>query len=170
MDLTEDEVREILALIENSSFDHLELEVGELKLTVNKGPFVAEHSAAVAAPAPPTPAPGATDAPVARQDAQPGHEAPAAAAGLVPIAAPMVGTFYAASKPGMSAFVEKGARVTPDTTVGLIEVMKVFTGIRAGVDGVIEEIRVSDAEFVEFGQALFLVKPDPDGVEEGAGA
>ena len=133
MDLTEDEVREILALIENSSFDHLELKVGELKLTVSKGPFVPEPPVAAAVPQPPTPADGATDAPAAQKEARLGPAAPMEVAGLVPIVAPMVGTFYAAPKPGTPAFVETGARVTPDTTVGLIEVMKVFTGIQGRV-------------------------------------
>ena len=58
-----------------------------------------------------------------------------------------------------------GARVADDTTVGLIEVMKVFTSVPAGVSGVISEVVVGNAEAVLQGQILFLV--DPDGVREG---
>jgi len=49
--------------------------------------------------------------------------------------------------------------VSADSTVGLIEVMKVFTAVRAGVDGVITEICVQDAEFIEYGHVLFRVRP-----------
>ena len=172
MDLTEDEVLEILKLIENSSFDFFELELGGLKLTVSKDGYVSNgpDRPAVAAwqtgdaatvPAPsveqPEPAPPAP----ARHD-------PAIRDGLVPVVAPMVGTFYAAPDPQAPPFIEKGARVEDDTTVGLIEVMKVFTSVAAGIRGVIGEVLVSNAQFVEYGQVLFLV--EPDGSSDGGGA
>ena len=155
MGLTDDEVREILDLIDNSSFDFFELEVGELKLTVSKGAYA--PAATPAEPPPPDPVMSETPPKETSADATP---TPGDADGLVPVTAPMVGTFYAAPKPGAPPFVEAGSRVTADTTVGLIEVMKVFTGIRADIDGVIDRVLVSDAEFVEYGRALFLVKPD----------
>ena len=76
------------------------------------------------------------------------------------INAPMVGTFYISPDPESPPFVEKGARIDEDTTVGLIEVMKVFSAVRAGVNGVIEDILVANAGAIEYGQALFLVRPD----------
>lgn len=165
MDLTEDEVREILDLIDKSNFDFLELEVGELKLTVSKGAYVPKQTPEATATArdddaratPTTPKEPTTD-PASGKPAAPQIDGDNRA----PIAAPMVGTFYAAPKPGAPPFVQKGSRITPDTTVGLIEVMKVFTGIRADVDGVVDEILVSDAEFVEYGRVLFLVDPTGD--------
>ena len=78
----------------------------------------------------------------------------------MPVYAPMVGTFYAAPEPSAPPFTEVGARVDEDATVGLIEVMKVFNSIRAGANGVIEQILVQNAQFVEYGQALFLIRPD----------
>ena len=150
MDLTDDEVLRILQLLDNSSFDFMELEIGDLKLTVSKSGLVPTTSDRdpVAAPEPALPE--------AVEQAPP----PAVPEGLVAVPAPMVGTFYAAPEPGAPPFVELGARVEDDTTVGLVETMKVFTAIQAGVHGVIEEILVSNAEFVEYGQDLFLVRPD----------
>jgi len=78
--------------------------------------------------------------------------------GAIPILAPMVGAFYAAPEPGAPPYVELGAEVSPDSTVGLIEAMKVFTAVAAGVHGVLTEILVSNAEFVEYGQPLAFVK------------
>ena len=80
--------------------------------------------------------------------------------GLQAIAAPMVGTFYRSPEPGADPFVELGARVEADTTVGLVEVMKVFTSVPAGTKGTISEIKVANAQFVEKGTVLFLVTPD----------
>ena len=163
MELTEDDVLKILNLIEKSDFDYFELEIGDLKLTVAKGGYVPAPADGSSAPAQATQVPaGKAAAPTA---AAPQTEAPAAESaavpeGLVPIIAPMVGTFYVAPDPESPPFVENGARVDEDTTVGLIEVMKVFSAVRAGVNGVIEEILIENAGAVEYGQALFLVRPD----------
>ncbi len=156
MDLTEDEVLEILKLLDNSSFDFMELEIGDLKVTVAMDGYAADVSDR-------DPAPARETAPPAAADPAPPPPAPKARAGgegLVPVPAPMVGTFYAAPEPGASPFVEQGTRVEEDTTVGLVETMKVFTAVRAGVSGVIGEVLVSNAEAVEYGQDLFLVRPD----------
>ena len=72
----------------------------------------------------------------------------------------MVGVFYAAANPEAPPFVEKGAPVDADTTLGLIEVMKVYNAIRAGTRGVIAEILVANAEPVSLGQDIFLIEPD----------
>jgi acetyl-CoA carboxylase biotin carboxyl carrier protein len=71
----------------------------------------------------------------------------------------MMGRFYAKPEPGAAPFVTVGSEVNADTTVGLVEVMKVFTAVRAGVSGVIAEICVQDAEFIEYGHVLFRVRP-----------
>jgi acetyl-CoA carboxylase biotin carboxyl carrier protein len=69
----------------------------------------------------------------------------------------MVGTFYAQPEPGAEPYVRVGARVTPTTTVCIIEAMKIMNNIDAEVSGVIKEICVLDAQPVEFGQVLFRV-------------
>ena len=165
MDLTEEEVRKILDLVDQSEFDYLELEHGDLKLTVSKGAYVPRQTTgASATPNPPnaSPAPAPAESPV-QAPADPAPNAPVVREGLEPVTSPMVGTFYAAPKPGAPPFVKKGSSVTSETTVGLIEVMKVFTSVSVQLDGVIEEILVSDSEFVEFGQILFLIRPNGNG-------
>ena len=71
----------------------------------------------------------------------------------------MVGTFYAASGPDAPPFVSVGSVVRPDTTVCVIEAMKVFTEIPAGLSGTITEVLVKNGQPVEFGQPMFRVNP-----------
>ena len=174
--MTEDEVLQILDLVEKSNFDYLDLEIGDLKLTVSKSGVPAVPAtvsvtqaapAAAAAPAveaPAAPAPAAP-APAAPEPAPAAESAPAAQAvtvkeGTVPIPAPMVGTFYATPEPGAPPFVKLGDHVDAETTVGLVEVMKVFNAVSAGAAGTIDEVCVESGQFVEHGQTLFLVRPD----------
>ena len=77
----------------------------------------------------------------------------------VVIESPMVGTYYASSAPDAPPFVSVGSSVQPDTIVCIIEAMKVFTDIPAGVSGTIAEILVKNGQAVEFGQPLFRVIP-----------
>src|SRR6266571_1141483 len=135
MELSEDDVLHILKLIDESKFDYFQLEVGELKITVSKGD--------------PIPIAGAA------QTAKP----VTVPEGMLSITAPLLGTFYVAPEPGAPPFVKIGQQITEDTTVGLIEVMKVFSSVRATVKGTIVELVVQNGQFVEFGQTLFIVKP-----------
>ncbi|REB90532.1 acetyl-CoA carboxylase biotin carboxyl carrier protein [Staphylococcus pseudintermedius] len=77
---------------------------------------------------------------------------------LKTITAPMVGTFYKSPFPEESAYVQIGDQVTPDTTVCILEAMKLFNEIQAEVAGEIVEILVEDGQLVEYGQALFKAK------------
>ena len=171
--MTEDEVLQILDLVEKSNFDYLDLEIGDLKLTVSKSGVpavpatVSVTQAAPAAAAPAAEAPAAAPAPAAEAPAPaPAAEsAPAAQPvtvkeGTVPIPAPMVGTFYATPEPGAPPFAKLGDRVDAETTVGLVEVMKVFNAVSSGTAGTIDEVCVESGQFVEHGQTLFLVRPD----------
>lgn len=171
--MTEDEVLQILDLVEKSNFDYLDLEIGDLKLTVSKSGVpavpatVSVTQAAPAATAAPAAAPAAEApaAPAAPEPAPAAESAPAAQAvtlkeGTVPILAPMVGTFYATPEPGAPPFVKLGDHVDAETTVGLVEVMKVFNAVSAGAAGTIDEVCVESGQFVEHGQTLFLVRPD----------
>jgi acetyl-CoA carboxylase biotin carboxyl carrier protein len=96
------------------------------------------------------------------------HAAPAAAAASAPAApaeqlpaieSPMVGTFYAAPGPDKTPFVTVGSKVGPDTTVCLIEAMKIFNEIKAETTGTVEEVLVKSGQAVEFGQKLFRIRP-----------
>jgi acetyl-CoA carboxylase biotin carboxyl carrier protein len=79
--------------------------------------------------------------------------------GAIAIRAPMLGIFYRSPAPGEKPFVEVGQRVRADDTVCLIEVMKLFNSIRAGVDGEIVGIFAENSALVEFDQLLICVKP-----------
>lgn len=80
-------------------------------------------------------------------------------AGLVAIRAPSLGTFYLAPKPGAPSFVEVGQPIHANTEMCVIEVMKLFTTVRAGINGTVRRVLVGDGQMVEFHQALFLVEP-----------
>jgi acetyl-CoA carboxylase biotin carboxyl carrier protein len=161
MELSEDDVLHILKLIDESKFDYFQLEVGELKITVSKGDPIplagsAQPVTVSAAPvAAPAPKPVAAPAPAAPSAAKPA----AIPAGHLAVTAPILGTFYVAPEPGAPPFVTVGQQVTEDTTCGLIEVMKVFNSVRAGVKGTVVEIVAPNGGFVEFGQTLIIVKP-----------
>ncbi|MAR77453.1 MAG: acetyl-CoA carboxylase, biotin carboxyl carrier protein [Gammaproteobacteria bacterium] len=74
------------------------------------------------------------------------------------IKSPMVGTFYRAASPDSKPFVEKGKKVNKGDTVCILEAMKMMNQVTAEKDGVIVDILVEDAEPVEFGQTLFIIK------------
>ena len=169
MELSDDDVLHILKLIDESKFDYFQLELGDLKITVSKGePIpISSMTPGVAAPhasntppvqTPKVSAPEIAPAPQA-QPAKSEPKAPVIPEGLLPITAPLLGTFYVAPEPGAPPFVNVGAAITEDTTVGLIEVMKVFNSVRAAVKGTVVEVVAQNGQFVEYGQTLFLVKP-----------
>jgi acetyl-CoA carboxylase biotin carboxyl carrier protein len=138
--LSEDDVREILRLIDESDVEELRIETEDLSLYVLRGQ--------AAPPAPLPPAPADVEARVETVD----H--------VVTIEAPMLGTFYRAEAPGAVPFVDVGARVEPDTVVCLIEVMKMMNSVHAGVAGRIVEVCAENAELVEYGAPLFHVEPE----------
>ncbi len=140
-------MEKLIALMVENDLSALQYEHGELKIELKRG-CALPTTVLTAAPAAPL------------QSAVPAPEPPPDAnAGLVPIASPMVGTFYAAPDPESPPFVSVGATVGPDTAVCLIEAMKVFNEIKAEVSGTIEKIAVKNAEAVEYGQALFYIRP-----------
>jgi len=74
------------------------------------------------------------------------------------IDSPMVGTFYRSASPDSKPFVEKGKQVNKGDTVCILEAMKMMNQVTAEQDGTIVDILVNDAEPVEFGQPLFVIK------------
>ena len=77
----------------------------------------------------------------------------------IAVRAPNLGTFYRSPKPGAAPYVSVCQTVNADTEVCLIEVMKLFTSVLAGVAGTVRKVLVEDAELVEYDQPLFLVEP-----------
>jgi acetyl-CoA carboxylase biotin carboxyl carrier protein len=144
MTLTDEDVREILRIIDESSLDELRIETDGFALHVLKGGRGGETVA-------PRPA-----------KAQPQSEDPKVnpeSNGLATIDSPMLGTFYRAEGPGKSPLVEVGTEVEPDSIVCIIEVMKMMNSIPAGVSGTIVEVCSENAELVEYGEPLFRVQP-----------
>ena len=149
MPLTDDDVREILRLIDESDVEELQVETERFSLYVRRGD--GGHVPASAEPEPPAAAAPTTATHV--RDA-------VAAGGLHTVASPMLGTFYRAQAPGADPFVDVGTRVEPDTIVCLIEVMKMMNSVPAGVVGTIVEVCAENAQLVEDGEPLFQVRPD----------
>ncbi len=169
MKLTEDEVIQILKLVEESKFDELHLEMGDLKLHVRKGGCMGAEFASGPSQIPVPPKPAAevqkgaeSAAPRTREEAPKGPAEKVSATpeeNLVPIKSPMLGTFYRRPSPGAPPYVEVGTYVKEDETVCLLEVMKVFNSVKAGVRGYITRVDAESGDLVEYGQALFWVKP-----------
>jgi acetyl-CoA carboxylase biotin carboxyl carrier protein len=153
--LTRDDIDHILKLIDGSDFDHLKLEMGDLKLELSKPGARVAPSAPAAATAPVAPKP----APVP-SEAQAVAPVPNPSGGGEPVPAPLLGTFYHAPKPGAAAFVQVGDRVTPETVIGIIEVMKLMNQVEAGIAGTVTEITAPNGELVEHGATLIRVIPD----------
>lgn len=140
--LTRADIDDILRLIDGSDFQELKLEIGDLKLELRRPG--APVSGAFDAPAAPPPPP-----------AQPilsgtGH----------PVPAPLLGIFWHAPRPGADPFVTPGTRVSPDTVIGIIEVMKLMNPVTAGLAGVVLGHEAPSGEMVEHGQCLIRVQPD----------
>ena len=109
------------------------------------------------------PAPTYAPPPQSAQSAPPGtgggEAKPAAADTGLLIRSPTVGTFYSAPSPDDPPFVTVGSKVQPDTTVCIVEAMKVFNPIPAEVSGTITAMLVNNGDAVEYDQPLFRVDP-----------
>jgi acetyl-CoA carboxylase biotin carboxyl carrier protein len=147
-------IRQLVRLMKQYDLSAIDLVEGSMQIRLRRrvgGEAAASPAAPVAAPAPasvvvtpPPPAAPATPPPP-----------PAGAT----IESPMVGTYYASSAPDAPPFVSIGSQVRADSIVCVIEAMKVFTDIPAGVNGTITEVLVKSGQPVEYGQALFRVNP-----------
>jgi acetyl-CoA carboxylase biotin carboxyl carrier protein len=172
MDLTQEDVLQILRIMDESDYGELHLKVGELKLDINKhgNPGLSQGEQNLPVPVPadvPKNAekPVQSDSPAGKSgsiDDAPMTDEAYASEGLIPVRSPMLGTFYTSPKPGDPAFVEEGQFVDEDTTVCIIEVMKLFSTIHAGVKGRITKICANDSQMVEYDQVLFLIDPQAD--------
>lgn len=151
--LTYEDVLRIVELVKTTRFSEFRLKVGEIEVHLKR----ANGSAAgPVAHAETTSAPQAETAAPARAADR------SFAPGSVLVRAPMVGTLYRAPAPGAEPFVEVGKHVDPDTTVCIIEVMKLMNSIPAETRGVVTEILVANGSRVEPGDVLVVIKPDPE--------
>ena len=161
MEWTQKQILEALQFIEASEYDEVRLETDDFKLHVRKtgaagalaeaAPPTVTRSTTVATPPAP---PRAAD--TVRAAAPEEVEIPA---GALAIRAPMVGTFYRAPAPHLPPFVEEQGAVKPEDTVCLIEVMKLFNTIKAGVAGKVVKICAQNAATVKKDQVLIIIEP-----------
>jgi len=157
MTMERDDIKEIVNAVAVAGIEEFSLEIGDVKVRLRK--TAAASPAAVAA------APSAAGAaPSTAAAATPANATAAAkpqAPGLVAVTAPLIGTFYRSPAPGAAPFVEVGARVEPDNTVCIVEVMKLMNSVRAGCRGRVAEICAENGALVEYGQTIMLIDPTP---------
>jgi len=149
--LSYEDVLRIVELVKSTQFSEFRLKVGEIEVHLRRKDGAAAAPAPLQAPQPAQPAPAA---PAKERSETPAPD------GATLLRAPMVGTFYRAPGPGAAPFVEIGQRVEPDTTVCIIEVMKLMNSIAAGVRGTVTAILVENAAAVEYGEPLIAIRPD----------
>ena len=155
-------LEQIVKLMAANDLNTVDVRDGDQRVILKRGPAGATISYAAPMQAPV--AQTAPSQPQAAASASTGSSAGAASApdenaGLLPIKSEMVGTFYAAPKPGEKPFVAVGSTVDEDSEVCLIEAMKNYFAVKAGVSGTIARILVTDGQTVQFDQPLFLVRP-----------
>ncbi|MCA9267686.1 MAG: acetyl-CoA carboxylase biotin carboxyl carrier protein [Planctomycetales bacterium] len=143
-------LRRLVELMERHDLREVELRQGEQSIQLKRGQQAAAPVALAPAPAPVAAAPAAASvaAPAAPAE-EPGR--------FVYIESPMVGTFYSKANPEAAPFVKVGDRVNSDSTVCIIEAMKVFNEIAAECSGVVAAVLVENEEAVEFGKKLFKI-------------
>ncbi len=159
MDLTNDDVAEILALLDSLPYDELDLRTPRFRLTLHRTPGGwTEESQTLTEPVTVAPAP---DEPAAAAPTAPHPAAPDVPDqdGLVTVPAPLPGTFYRAPPPGAAPVVEGGDEVREDTVVAIVETMKLMNSVHAGTRGRVAEICLENAEPVGQGTTLMWIEP-----------
>ncbi|MEO1535311.1 MAG: acetyl-CoA carboxylase biotin carboxyl carrier protein [Planctomycetota bacterium] len=149
-------LKELVKLMVENDLTELDLQDQEETVSLKRGVGGAVMPA-YAAPA--ALAPVAAPAPAAA-DSAPAPASGGSDDGLVAIESPMVGTFYSAANPDSPPFVSVGESVSADTVVCIVEAMKVFNEIKAEASGTIAKVLVENGAAVEFGQPLFMIKPN----------
>lgn len=159
------EIKELIKMVDQTSVQELEIENEGSRLLIRK-PNKTESVVVTSAPG------QQSFAPVYTQQAAQSFIAPETstavpadkpidtAANLHKVVSPMVGTFYRSPSPGASSFVNVGDRVNEKSVVCIVEAMKLMNEIQAEVNGEIVEVLVENGQLVEYGQPLFLVKPE----------
>ncbi|AFT82200.1 acetyl-CoA carboxylase biotin carboxyl carrier protein [Leuconostoc carnosum] len=150
MSLKIDEIRELIADLENSSLREFEIADGDFKLHLSKN----DNATVINTPETPI------SKPAAKVDAEPEHPLAQPAQTGTEIVAPMVGTVYLQPKPDAPMFKRVGDKVSVGETVAVIEAMKLMTEIHSEVAGTIAEILVENEEVVDYNKPLYVVTTD----------
>jgi acetyl-CoA carboxylase biotin carboxyl carrier protein len=193
VDLTNDDVADILALLDSLPYDALDLRTDRFRLTLRRtsGGWT-EESDLLTQPTDVTPevvgaagadglsggggpstgaGPGGAGAQADRVDGAQAADAGALRAaadgeGLIAVVAPLPGTFYRAPRPGAPPFVEEGDAVGADTVIAIIETMKLMNSVHAGTPGRVARICLENGEFAPLGATLLLIEPDSRALSE----
>ncbi len=142
-------IRQLVELMEKCELTEIDLKREDQRIRLRRGgeteiaSFVAPQMMNMPQAAAPTPA---APAPLAEEDAN-----------IVYIKSPMVGTFYAKANPDAPSFIERGQLVSSDTTVCIVEAMKVFNEIKAECSGTVVDVLCENEDAVEFNQPMFKV-------------
>jgi acetyl-CoA carboxylase biotin carboxyl carrier protein len=168
------ELKSILQAFREHEVSELTLETPDYKLTVKRGgevqyvpasaPVPTQSQAVAPAASSVNSAPVSTSAPTLLDSLAPAPSPKAEApredtSKYVEVKAPIVGTFYRAASPDAEPFVKEGDTVRKGQVLCIIEAMKLMNEIESEVAGVVRKILVSNAEPIEYGQALFLIEP-----------
>lgn len=150
--MTNEEIRELIQLVTDTGVAELEVQRGEDRVRIRRA--VATHEITLpAAPAHPNPVPAA------QQTAPAAPAATPPSANEVIVKSPIVGTYYESPKPGDPSFVKVGDFVEPGQVLCIIESMKLMNEIEAEVAGTIVAKLMENGRPVEYGEALFAIRP-----------
>ena len=173
MDLTNEDVADILAALDSLPYDELDLQTPRFRLTLRRAPGGSwtESSQILSEPTAFAPVPNGSSVTAPQSPGvAAGGDADAAAGvgttgaapttGLVAVGAPLPGTFYRAPRPGAAPFVEVGDEVYEDTVVAIVETMKLMNSVHAGTRGQVAQICLGNAEPTAQGATLMWIAPD----------
>ncbi len=162
--MTLEEIRELIRVVTETGITELEFQRGDSRVRIRRAPEVNTHEIVIPAQAPvaaagiqpsqPASPPQPAPAPKAAEPAE-----PAVDPSLVIVKSPIVGTFYEAPAPGAAPFVQLGDTVQPGQVLCIIESMKLMNEIEAEIAGVVASKMVANAQPVEYGEALFGIRP-----------
>ena len=148
------DIKKLVELVEDAQISHLSIDEKGVKIEIKKE--LAASSTAVVLPQAPAPVAAQPVSEVSTSQPVPDISQ----VGLLEIKSEMIGTFYDSPNPDSVAFVKVGDRVKKGDVVCILEAMKLFNEIESEVNGVIEKVCVNTGDAIEFGQVLFLVKPE----------
>jgi acetyl-CoA carboxylase biotin carboxyl carrier protein len=149
--MTNQEIRELLQIFNESDVAEMEVQRGTNRLRLRRAVTAQEHVLTAAGPQP-------AAAPVSHP--APSPQAPRSAdANQILVKSPIVGTYYDAPAPGAPTFINVGDSVEPGQVLCIIESMKLMNEIEAEVAGVVAAKLVENGRPVEYGEALFSIRP-----------